>query len=99
MYFTIEFKIEHYHTCVVLLLLPNEVTNFYMCFFKSPDMHATTENLSTVAVIPISDDVPLDRSCLELTHALSGIGEYTKITQDFIRCHKVHLKLVRIKIQ
>ena len=68
-----------------------------MYLFQSPDLHATTENLSTVAVIPISDDVPLDRFCLELTHALSGIGEKKEMSQDLIICSKVHLKLIRKK--
>ncbi len=50
--------------------------HLFVCFLSHyPDLHATTENLSTVTVVPISDDVPLDRFCLELTHAISGIGK------------------------
>lgn len=32
-------------------------------------------NLSTVAVMPVSEDVPLTAFALELKHALSAIGE------------------------
>lgn len=31
-------------------------------------------NLSTVAILPVSDDVPLDAFTLELTHAVEAIG-------------------------
>ena len=39
------------------------------------DKRTTVENLATVALIPGSDDVPLARFALELTHSLSAIGE------------------------
>lgn len=35
-------------------------------------------NLSTVAILPVSDEVPLTAFTLELQHALSGIGTHTQ---------------------
>ena len=34
-------------------------------------------NLSTVAILPVSEEVPLTAFTLELQHALSGIGTHT----------------------
>ncbi|XP_072177075.1 patatin-like phospholipase domain-containing protein 7 [Diadema setosum] len=44
----------------------------------------TVENLSTVALIPVSDDVPLARFALELTHSLSAIGSVLRLTREHI---------------
>ena len=41
----------------------------------SPDVTNPASNLSTVAVLPISDDVPINAFNLELSHALSAIGK------------------------
>ncbi|XP_032117793.1 patatin-like phospholipase domain-containing protein 7 isoform X6 [Sapajus apella] len=42
-------------------------------------------NLSTVAVMPVSEDVPLTTFALELEHALSAIGPTLLLTSDNIK--------------
>ncbi|XP_054630330.1 patatin-like phospholipase domain-containing protein 7 isoform X1 [Dunckerocampus dactyliophorus] len=42
-------------------------------------------NLSTVTILPVSDDVPLTAFTLELQHALSGIGPTLLLTSDIIK--------------
>uniref|UniRef100_A0A8C1PJU9 lysophospholipase n=1 Tax=Cyprinus carpio TaxID=7962 RepID=A0A8C1PJU9_CYPCA len=46
---------------------------------SSPDVTNPASNLSTVAVLPVCDDVPINAFNLELSHALSAIG---KLKQD-----------------
>ena len=42
---------------------------------SSPDVTNPASNLSTVAVLPVGDDVPINAFNLELSHALNAIGE------------------------
>ncbi|XP_012705323.2 patatin-like phospholipase domain-containing protein 7 isoform X1 [Fundulus heteroclitus] len=42
-------------------------------------------NLSTVAILPVSDEVPLTTFTLELQHALGGIGPTLLLTSDIIK--------------
>ena len=42
---------------------------------KNVENWALTTNLATVAVLPVSDDVPLMSFTLELQHALHAIGQ------------------------
>ncbi|RXN32044.1 patatin-like phospholipase domain-containing 7 [Labeo rohita] len=42
-------------------------------------------NLSTVAILPVSEEVPLTAFTLELQHALSAIGPTLLLTSDIIR--------------
>ncbi|XP_015235409.1 PREDICTED: patatin-like phospholipase domain-containing protein 7 [Cyprinodon variegatus] len=42
-------------------------------------------NLSTVAILPVSEEVPLTTFTLELQHALSGIGPALLLTSDIIK--------------
>uniref|UniRef100_A0A452RI91 lysophospholipase n=1 Tax=Ursus americanus TaxID=9643 RepID=A0A452RI91_URSAM len=42
-------------------------------------------NLSTVAIMPVSEDVPLTAFALELKHALSAIGPILLLTSDNIK--------------
>nr|XP_031532962.1 patatin-like phospholipase domain-containing protein 7 isoform X9 [Vicugna pacos] len=42
-------------------------------------------NLSTVAILPVSEDVPLTAFALELRHALSAIGPILLLTSDNIK--------------
>uniref|UniRef100_A0A671UML1 lysophospholipase n=1 Tax=Sparus aurata TaxID=8175 RepID=A0A671UML1_SPAAU len=42
-------------------------------------------NLSTVAILPVSEEVPLTAFTLELQHALSGIGPTLLLTSDSIK--------------
>ncbi|EPQ17431.1 Patatin-like phospholipase domain-containing protein 7 [Myotis brandtii] len=42
-------------------------------------------NLSTVAVMPVSEDVPLTAFALELKHALSAIGPVLLLTSDNVK--------------
>ncbi|XP_049665446.1 patatin-like phospholipase domain-containing protein 6 isoform X2 [Accipiter gentilis] len=44
-----------------------------------------TSNLSTVAVLPVCDDVPTAAFTLELKHALNAIGPTLLLTSDIIR--------------
>ncbi|NWI64849.1 PLPL6 esterase, partial [Todus mexicanus] len=44
-----------------------------------------TSNLSTVAVLPVCDDVPTAAFTLELQHALNAIGPTLLLTSDIIR--------------
>ncbi|KAI1290330.1 Neuropathy target esterase sws [Halotydeus destructor] len=42
-------------------------------------------NFTTVAVLPVSDDVPLHAFCMELTHAASSIGTTLHLTSEAVR--------------
>ncbi|KAK3514878.1 hypothetical protein QTP70_033814, partial [Hemibagrus guttatus] len=42
-------------------------------------------NLSTVSILPVSDDVPMTAFALELQHALSAIGPTLLLTSDIIK--------------
>ncbi|XP_026787188.1 patatin-like phospholipase domain-containing protein 7 [Pangasianodon hypophthalmus] len=42
-------------------------------------------NLSTVSILPVSDDVPMTSFALELQHALSAIGPTLLLTSDIIK--------------
>ncbi|XP_074066654.1 patatin-like phospholipase domain-containing protein 7 isoform X1 [Macrotis lagotis] len=44
-----------------------------------------SNNLSTVAIMPVSEDVPLLTFTLELNHALNGIGPVLLLTSDNIK--------------
>uniref|UniRef100_A0A8C2EUU7 lysophospholipase n=1 Tax=Cyprinus carpio TaxID=7962 RepID=A0A8C2EUU7_CYPCA len=52
---------------------------------SSPDVTNPASNLSTVAVLPVCDDVPINAFNLELSHALSAIGPTLLLTSDIIR--------------
>ncbi|XP_033822083.1 patatin-like phospholipase domain-containing protein 6 isoform X4 [Periophthalmus magnuspinnatus] len=51
----------------------------------SADVTNPSSNLSTVAVLPVGDDVPVNAFNLELSHALSAIGPTLLLTSDIIR--------------
>ncbi|XP_072935292.1 neuropathy target esterase sws [Epargyreus clarus] len=50
-------------------------------FESRPSQH----NFSTVAVVPVSDDVPLTAFTYELYHSLCAIGPTVRLTSDVIR--------------
>ncbi|KAG5854097.1 hypothetical protein ANANG_G00033910 [Anguilla anguilla] len=52
---------------------------------SSPDVTNPASNLSTVAVLPVCDEVPINAFNLELSHALSAIGPTLLLTSDIIR--------------
>ncbi|XP_051560425.1 patatin-like phospholipase domain-containing protein 6 isoform X2 [Myxocyprinus asiaticus] len=52
---------------------------------SSPDVTNPASNLSTVAVLPVCDDVPINAFNLELSHALSAIGPTLLLTSDIIK--------------
>uniref|UniRef100_A0A8C1VS24 lysophospholipase n=1 Tax=Cyprinus carpio TaxID=7962 RepID=A0A8C1VS24_CYPCA len=54
-------------------------------FSSAPDVTNPASNLSTVAVLPVCDDVPINAFNLELSHALSAIGPTLLLTSDIIR--------------
>ncbi|KAI4459957.1 hypothetical protein MML48_6g00010887 [Holotrichia oblita] len=49
------------------------------------DSRPSQSNFSTVAIVPVSDDVPLTAFTYELYHCLSGIGSTLRLTSDVIR--------------
>ncbi|XP_072300212.1 patatin-like phospholipase domain-containing protein 6 [Eucyclogobius newberryi] len=51
----------------------------------SADVTNPSSNLSTVAVLPVGDEVPINAFNLELSHALSAIGPTLLLTSDIIR--------------
>uniref|UniRef100_A0A8C5CM56 Patatin-like phospholipase domain containing 6 n=1 Tax=Gadus morhua TaxID=8049 RepID=A0A8C5CM56_GADMO len=52
---------------------------------SSPDVTNPASNLSTVAVLPVCDDVPINAFNLELSHALNAIGPTLLLTSEIIR--------------
>ncbi|XP_068177199.1 patatin-like phospholipase domain-containing protein 6 isoform X2 [Antennarius striatus] len=54
-------------------------------FSASADVTNPASNLSTVAVLPVCDEVPINAFNLELSHALSAIGPTLLLTSDIIR--------------
>ncbi|CAL8331411.1 unnamed protein product [Merluccius merluccius] len=52
---------------------------------SSPDVTNPASNLSTVAVLPVCDEVPINAFNLELSHALSAIGPTLLLTSEIIR--------------
>ncbi|KAI4832807.1 hypothetical protein KUCAC02_015754 [Chaenocephalus aceratus] len=54
-------------------------------FSASADVTNPASNLSTVAVLPVCDDVPINAFNLELSHALSAIGPTLLLTSEIIR--------------
>ena len=55
-------------------------------FSENPNKESrpTGANLSTVAILPVSDDVPLSNLTLELQHSLSAIGLTLRLTSEII---------------
>ncbi|XP_044278225.1 patatin-like phospholipase domain-containing protein 6 isoform X5 [Varanus komodoensis] len=51
----------------------------------SSELTNPASNLSTVAVLPVCDDVPMAAFTLELKHALNAIGPTLLLTSDIIR--------------
>ncbi|KAM9314503.1 patatin-like phospholipase domain-containing protein 6 isoform 2-T2 [Pholidichthys leucotaenia] len=51
----------------------------------SADVTNPASNLSTVAVLPVGDEVPINAFNLELSHALNAIGPTLLLTSDIIR--------------
>ncbi|XP_055360193.1 patatin-like phospholipase domain-containing protein 7 isoform X2 [Betta splendens] len=49
------------------------------------DAETLASNLSTVAILPVSEEVPLTSFTLELQHALSAIGPTLLLTSDIIQ--------------
>ncbi|XP_058627830.1 patatin-like phospholipase domain-containing protein 6 isoform X4 [Onychostoma macrolepis] len=52
---------------------------------SSPDVTNPASNLSTVAVLPVCDEVSTNAFNLELSHALSAIGPTLLLTSEIIR--------------
>jgi lysophospholipid hydrolase len=53
-------------------------------FNKTIDTPTIVSNLCTVAILPVSDDVPLDAFTLELAHAANHIDNTLLLTKEFI---------------
>ncbi|XP_006818777.1 patatin-like phospholipase domain-containing protein 7 [Saccoglossus kowalevskii] len=53
--------------------------------FSERPSASTLSNLSTVAVLPVSSDVPLSSFTVELEHALCSIGTTLRLTSEHIR--------------
>ncbi|XP_025406389.1 neuropathy target esterase sws [Sipha flava] len=52
---------------------------------KTLDTRPTQSNFSTIAIVPISDDVPLTSFTYELYHSLCSIGSTIRLTSDYVR--------------
>ncbi|CAG5133142.1 unnamed protein product, partial [Candidula unifasciata] len=46
---------------------------------------STVDNLATIAIVPITEDVPLTNFALELQHALLSIGPTVRLTPDIVK--------------
>uniref|UniRef100_A0A7N8YIK3 lysophospholipase n=1 Tax=Mastacembelus armatus TaxID=205130 RepID=A0A7N8YIK3_9TELE len=68
-----------------------QVSDFDCSGLNLPSMTASADvtnpasNLSTVAVLPVCDEVPINAFNLELSHALNAIGPTLLLTSDIIR--------------
>ena len=49
------------------------------------DARPAQVNFSTVAIVPVSDDVPLTAFTYELYHSLCAIGPCLRLTSDVVR--------------
>ncbi|XP_013380696.1 patatin-like phospholipase domain-containing protein 7, partial [Lingula anatina] len=65
-------SLEHKETAMTLSEHPNV------------DQRPIGANLNTVAVLPVTDDVPLETFTIELQHALGAIGPTLRLTSDVI---------------
>ncbi|KAL4141643.1 hypothetical protein QTP88_004247 [Uroleucon formosanum] len=52
---------------------------------KTLDTRPTQSNFSTIAIVPISDDVPLTSFTYELYHSLCSIRSTIRLTSEFVR--------------
>ena len=52
--------------------------------FAAPETGPSVANLSTVAILAASDEVPLTAFTLELQHHLNAIGATLRLTSDVI---------------
>ncbi|KAI2664770.1 Patatin-like phospholipase domain-containing protein 7 [Labeo rohita] len=68
-----------------LAKLPEGALNSIKRKYPQWDAGNPAANLSTVAILPVSEEVPLTAFTLELQHALSAIGPTLLLTSDIIR--------------
>ncbi|ELU16432.1 hypothetical protein CAPTEDRAFT_138805 [Capitella teleta] len=63
------------------------ISFFLTVFSEHPnvDPRPTVANLATVAVLAVTEDVPLSNFTLELQNALAGIGMTLRLTREIIR--------------
>lgn len=61
--------------------------NAYAVLSEHPNVEPrpTVANLATVAVLPVSDKVPLSNFTLELQHALTGIGPTLRLNSEIVQ--------------
>lgn len=52
---------------------------------KTLDTNPIQSNVSTIAIVPISDDVPLTSFTYELFHSLCTIGSTLRLTSEFVK--------------
>lgn len=76
---------------VVVTRLINLLGHRILGSWQQPNLKRTMDappsqvNFSTVAIVPISDDVPLTAFTYELYHSLSAIGSTLRLTSDVVR--------------
>lgn len=58
---------------------------FYRRAAATVDARPAQVNFSTVAIVPVSDDVPLTAFTYELYHSLCAIGSCLRLTSDVVR--------------
>lgn len=64
----------------------------------SADVTNPASNLSTVAVLPVCDEVPINAFNLELSHALSAIGRLQNNSCLFLFSHILVIIDVIVKL-
>ncbi|RXG56385.1 Neuropathy target esterase sws [Armadillidium vulgare] len=83
-------KLKHPAVMTRLIkLLGQRILGTWKSVAKEPfglkiDQRPTQSNFSTVAIVPISEDVPISQFTLELYHTLLAIGSATRLTSDYV---------------
>ncbi|XKL67411.1 hypothetical protein PGB90_002902 [Kerria lacca] len=76
---------------IVVTRLINLLGHRILGSWKKPTLGRSIEtsnvqsNFSTIAIVPVTDDVPLSAFTYELYHSLSSIGSTLRLTSDIIR--------------
>lgn len=69
----------------MIILLTYTCKYIYRRATATVDTRPAQVNFSTVAIVPVSDDVPLTAFTYELYHSLCAIGPCLRLTSDVVR--------------
>uniref|UniRef100_A0A8C0VUP9 Patatin like phospholipase domain containing 7 n=1 Tax=Cyanistes caeruleus TaxID=156563 RepID=A0A8C0VUP9_CYACU len=72
------------------LRLPFSTTSSGFSTPQHPSLGNPASNLSTVAIMPVSKEVPLTAFTLELKHALSAVGEFPSLLLGAVMLHQLN---------